>query len=108
MATTLTAIRGDDFRVNVTVRGPREEDGSPGDPIDLTGYTVALSIKINGVTTVYDDTPEITVTPLTGQIAVLIEDAVTDLWVGSGTYRLRITSSEDSVTTIAKGNLEVR
>lgn len=101
--TALHAVRGDDFETDFTW------NDSNGSPVDLTGYTFEFIVKVNGTTTTYTTTPQVTVPdPATGQIDILIEDAVTALWGCSGTYRLRVTSGTDYRKTLAKGILEVR
>lgn len=91
--TSLHAIRGDDFVKRFTWK-------SDGTPINMTGYTMEFIVTINGVAVTYTTTPQIILTPLSGQMDVLIEDAVTALWGTSGTCRLRVTSPTDIVTTL--------
>ena len=98
---TLSAIRGDDYQVRFTWK-------SGATPINITGYTVVFSLTINKVTVDYDDVPEVTVTPLDGQIDIFIEDSVTEDWGASGNYRLVVTSPTDLKTTLAHGQFRVR
>lgn len=99
--TTLTAIRGDDFVKRFTWQAADET------PINMTGYTIEFIVTINGVVTTYTTTPQVTLTPLSGRMDILIEDAVTALWSTSGTYKLRVTSPADLVTTLVSGTLRV-
>jgi len=104
---TLHAVRGDDLKIVATCRGPRDVDGNPGPVINLTGYTVKFVVKVNGVETVYDSSPDVVVTPNLGKIEIHIEDAVTTDWLASGSFRFELTDT-NGIKNTTKGVLEVR
>lgn len=97
---SLKVIRGNDFIKRFTWK-------NNGTPINMTGYTIEFIVTANGITTTYTTTPQVTLTPLSGQIDILIEDAVTATWRGDGRYELIVTSSTDVVTTLVGGPLRV-
>lgn len=98
--TSLKVIRGDDFIKRFTWQ-------NSGVAIDMTGYTVEFIVKVNGATTTYTTTPQVTLTPLLGRVDLLIEDSVTAAWVPDGTYKLRVTSATGTKTTLVAGVLRV-
>lgn len=104
---TLNIKRGDDLHVNFTLRDPKNEDGTLGDPIDITGYDVVFTVDIGGELTVVDNTDGIDVTPLEGLMEVHVEGEATAEWGRSGTWKLVLTSPEVDVKTIGPGNLRV-
>lgn len=100
---SLTARRGADY-----LKTFRWLEDDRTTPINLTGYTVAFTVKINRVETTYTTVPEVTVTAVSGLVSVHIEDAVTALWAASGTWKLVVTSPGGIKTVLADGVLEVR
>lgn len=97
----LSAIRGDDFQRTFIWKDPE------GEPIDLTGYVVLFSVTDGDTTTNYTGGDGVTITEDEGRMDVLIEDDVTEEWGNDLTYRLRVISSDDIVTTLARGRLAV-
>lgn len=98
---TLPITAGDDLQVTFVYK-------INGVPIDFTGYTIQVSLTIDGITTEYDGAPEVTLVPLEGRIDLLIEDAITALWTRDGTYRIKTISPDGIKKTVVRGDIRVR
>lgn len=97
----LCLIKGDTLSAQVIWN-----DGT-GSPINLTSYTVVLAVTVGGVTTNYTSGSGLTITPLAGQIDIVIPDDDTEDWVANPTYRLKATSAGGVTTTLMHGMIEV-
>jgi hypothetical protein len=99
----LSIIRGDDYRVVVTLT-------SNGSPFDLTGYTAKAQIRPSTsssapLTVEFTATVE---TPETdGLITLELNHADTALLTSNGVWDLEITDSSDWVTTVASGAVTI-
>lgn len=95
-------IRGDDYTTAVTVTG---DDGQT--PVDLTGYTVAGSIKQN----FSDSTAAMTFTATINQSTItlgLTHDQTDTLLASRYVWDLLTTDSTGWVTTLMYGQVTVR
>lgn len=94
---TWELVRGDD-----TARTFEYQDET-GSPVDLTDYTANLEVTRAGVLTLH----AATINEAEGKITVEIDDAVTATWASDATFKLRLTSPDDVLTTILVGDIEV-
>lgn len=104
--TTLSTIRGDDYRLTVTW-------SFDGDPIDLSNYSAAvLHVTIPGVDVDFTyqlgsgiEIPD----PLLGVFEIHIEDTDTAQWIKSGDYYFYVqdTFGSNDVKTLLLGRFEV-
>lgn len=93
------------------LRNPADGD-TPGDPIDLTGYSVRMQVRES----VTSPTPllsltigdGITVNAPAGEITLSVADDVTATWAWRyGLYDLEIESPAGDTTRLLKGEVEV-
>lgn len=75
-----------------------------GTPIDLTGYTAALTYDVGLI----EGSIVGTVNGPAGTVTVSFPDTLTSTFLGNGSFRLRITSGGGLVTTLASGLLKVK
>ena len=99
----LTIIRGDDYRVVVTL-------ASSGSPFDLTGYTVAAQIRptynTNAALTAAF-TATIDADPTTGIITLELDHDATAALTTNGFWDLEITDDQSWVTTVVGGTVTI-
>jgi len=105
--------QGATFDPVITWRQAANEDGTPGDPVDVTGYIARMQVRptIASATVTISLTTEndrITLGGVNGEISLLIEDEDTaDLVPGSYKYDLELESAGGTVTRLLKGNFKV-
>lgn len=95
----LSIIRGDDYRVMVTLT-------SNGAPFDLTGYTAKAQIRPSTAPSavLYAEFTATVETPATdGVIKLELDNVTTSALTGNGVWDLQITDSGGWVTTVASG-----
>lgn len=105
--------QGATFNPVITWREPTAEDGTPGDPIDLTGYSARMQVRpsVASTTVVISLTTEngrISLGGANGEIELLIEDEDTaNLPPASYKYDIELESSGGVVTRLLKGSFKV-
>lgn len=86
-----------------------------GTPINLTGYSARMQIRSSYEATSpliellsSGGTPSITITPLTGVVALLIEEAATrTLPSGHAVYDLEMVAANNNVTRLLEGSVTI-
>ena len=106
--TTFSIKRGTDFYVNFTLREPRVDCDTPGDPVDVTGYTAAFTVTIGADVTTVTSPSGITITAVDGKFAVHLDNTQTALFDRSGTWGMTVVSPGGDITSLGDGNFRVR
>lgn len=105
-STKLTLIKRDDKTYTVNF------SDVIGDPIDITGYTVFFTVKINKTDT--DDVAVIAkdITshsdPTAGETQIVLTDTDTDIAVGDYFYDIQLKTDVGEIKTVVIGQLVVR
>lgn len=113
MADTTPPLRlrqGDAYTLSVVWRGPNQDDGTPGTPVDLTGYTFSWHIAVGAVIQNFTGSPEVVPATdrTTGQITLRLPTSVTSTFLtGRGRHWLVATTAGGDQTTLLIGDVDV-
>lgn len=106
--------QGETWRMTLRLRNPAAPDGTPGEPIDLTGYSARMQIResVTSPTPLLSLTSSpgggITITPADGLMELYVADEVTAAWQWRyGLYGLEIESPGGETTPLLRGEVEV-
>lgn len=104
--------QGTTWRTSLTLREVNT-DGTPGDVIDLTGYTARMQARVNvdspdTLLSIGTGTGEVTIDGPAGRITIVIAAAVSSAWTWRyGVHQLELIAANGEVIRLATGEIEL-
>jgi len=108
----ISVEQGDTWTLSLVYRAPNNDDGSPGDPFDLTGCVAAMQIRTAvGATpplVSLTETSGITLGTTDGSISIIITEAQTNLITTTrAKYDLHLTFPDGTTRRLLEGKVTI-